>query len=175
MNKNRKLNARRKALHIAVAAALPALMIGGNAHAAGNNPCTVTGSVVNCSSYNGQSGALMVTPSNYNAVNLNGDNPTSKTVVGLASADGNANINTPLSVSNPTTLNIGASSTIVTGLVDLVTGLPSPNATLYLGGANGVNIETGVLGRIFVALGAMGLVPLSRLAPPDVLYWRDWL
>lgn len=131
MNKNRKLNARRKALHIAVAAALPALMIGGNAHAAGNNPCTVTGSVVNCSSYNGQSGALMVTPSNYNAVNLNGDNPTSKTVVGLASADGNANINTPLSVSNPTTLNIGASSTIVTGLVDLVTGLPSPNATLY--------------------------------------------
>jgi len=129
MSKDIRLIARRKALHIAVAAALPALMTGGSAYATGtNNPCVAGGAgVVNCSSYNGQSGALLLAdPSNYNVA----INPGT-TVIGLSSADGNGNLNNSVSVANPSTINVGATSTVVTGLVDLPTGLPSPNATLY--------------------------------------------
>ena len=113
-----KIVFRRKAVHIAVSAALPFVLLGANAYAAGS--CTSSNGVVNCTgAFTGgaSGGAIMVVPSNYTAVSNDATGNTEAlgtTIVGFSNANdfSIANIGSMnLSVPKFSALNIGSGST----------------------------------------------------------------
>jgi outer membrane autotransporter protein len=109
---------RQKMIVSALAAIMPLLhaefaFSGSNNPSSGSNPCSISNSVVSCSTYDGKSGAI-----------VSDTGPE----IGLSAADGTQTLNNALTTVSTPTINVASGTTITTGLKDYATGLSGNNS-----------------------------------------------